>query len=60
MVRLAAPRTGSYGSTGGTLFLLQHGFYNVALAAIGGFDPIFRQAGDAWNICLALQQRAQN
>src|SRR5439155_5334834 len=31
-------------------------FYKWALAAIGGFDPIFRQAGDDVDICWRLQQ----
>lgn len=31
-------------------------FYKWALAEIGGFDPIFRQAGDDVDICWRLQQ----
>src|SRR5437879_11737850 len=31
-------------------------FYKWALASIGGFDPIFRQAGDDVDVCWRLQQ----
>lgn len=31
-------------------------FYKSALAAIGGFDPIFRKAGDDVDVCWRLQQ----
>lgn len=31
-------------------------FYKWALAEVGGFDPIFRQAGDDVDICWRLQQ----
>src|SRR5207247_2961938 len=32
-------------------------FYKWALEAIGGFDPIFRKAGDDVDLCWRLQQR---
>lgn len=32
-------------------------FYKWALEEIGGFDPIFRQAGDDVDVCWRLQQR---
>ena len=31
-------------------------FFKTALTAVGGFDPIFRQAGDDVDICWRLQQ----
>jgi glycosyltransferase involved in cell wall biosynthesis len=31
-------------------------FYRSALAAIGGFDPLFRKAGDDVDVCWRLQQ----
>jgi GT2 family glycosyltransferase len=35
-------------------------FYKWALAAVGGFDPIFRKAGDDVDICWRLQQAGAN